>query len=228
MVSNLLAGLAALPNLHALSIPNAIDIQIKEDMASQLNKVIVSLPHLQRLNLSYCNLQGQLQSLLKDMRQHMIYLNLKDCRLDDEDLLFLLGWRPLVTLNELNLSCNNLNLLDQVVIMLLERMSHITCFSVMNCQLTVHSLVLIAHAVKECSFIKVLSLQGYTPLSIADTFEILNVVSQVRTLQKVIVFPEAYGHPGSNEQERKLNRAHMATACCRYLASTGRRNIWLE
>ena len=73
-----------------------------------------ALPLLRRLNLSYCNVRHRLGVVLDAVRQRLVYVNLKDSRLSEDDLFFLAGWRTLASLRELNLSCNDLQHLDQV------------------------------------------------------------------------------------------------------------------
>lgn len=75
---------------------------------------IQTLPLLRRLNLSYCNVRNQLKTVLDGVRQKLVYVNLKDTRLSEDDLFFLASWRTLAGLRELNLSCNDLQHLDQV------------------------------------------------------------------------------------------------------------------
>ena len=103
---------------------------------------VKALPLLRRLNLSYCNLRDRLSVVLDAVRQQrLVYMNLKDTRLNEDDLFFLAAWRTLAGLRELNLSCNDLQHLDQVVIAMLERMPHITCLSISFCSLSVGSQV---------------------------------------------------------------------------------------
>jgi len=103
---------------------------------------VKALPLLRRLNLSYCNLRNRLSVVLDAVRQQrLVYMNLKDTRLNEDDLFFLAAWRTLAGLRELNLSCNDLQHLDQVVIAMLERMPHITCLSISFCSLSVGSQV---------------------------------------------------------------------------------------
>jgi len=86
-------------------------------------------------------LQGRLSIVLGGLTQRLVYLNLKDCRLTEDDLFFLISFRPLAGLREFNLSCNNLQQCDRVVIAALEKMPHITCLSVSFCSLSVESQV---------------------------------------------------------------------------------------
>jgi len=102
---------------------------------------VKALPLLRRLNLSYCNVRNRLAVVLDGVRQRLVYVNLKDTRLSEDDLFFLASWRTLAGLRELNLSCNDLQHLDQVVIAMLERMPYITCLSISFCSLSVSSQV---------------------------------------------------------------------------------------
>jgi len=140
-IASLWEALGCLPNLTALSLPDCINVTTNQLIAEDLNKALKSLKHLQRLNLSYCNLKGRLGDVLGGMNQRVVYLNLKDCRLTEDDLFFLVTWRNLAGLRELNLSCNNLQLLDQVLIVMLEKMPLITCLSISFCSLSVNSQV---------------------------------------------------------------------------------------
>jgi len=106
---------------------------------------VKALPLLRRLNLSYCNVRSRLSVVLDAVRQRLLYLNLKDTRLNEDDLFFLANWRTLAGLRELNLSCNDLQHLDQVVIAMLERMAYITCLSISFCSLSVSSQVSIQY-----------------------------------------------------------------------------------
>jgi len=58
--------------------------------------------------------RNRLGVVLDSVRQRLVYVNLKDTRLTEDDLFFLAGWRTLAGLRELNLSCNDLQHLDQV------------------------------------------------------------------------------------------------------------------
>jgi len=79
---------------------------------------VKALAQLRRLNLSYCNVRNRLGVVLGGVRQRLVYVNLKDTRLSEDDLFFLAGWRTLAGLRELNLSCNDLQHLDQVRVIL--------------------------------------------------------------------------------------------------------------
>jgi hypothetical protein len=141
-VSALLDSIRPFPNLRVLSLPDCINVTVNQTIASEFNACLKSLPFLHRLNLSYCNIKNNLSVILAGLNQRtLIYLNLKDCRLTEHDLFFLANWRLLSGLRELNLSCNDLQHLDQVVISMLERMPFITCLSISFCSLSVDSQV---------------------------------------------------------------------------------------
>ena len=144
-----------LRNLVALSLPNSVDVNINQAMVEDLNLLLKKLKHIRRVDLSYCDLHSNLGAVLDGLRQPLEYLNLKDCRITEEDLYQLVNWRPVAGLREVNLSCNNLKFLGQAVISLLEKTPNITCISVSFCSLSVHCQVLIARACKECSRLKV-------------------------------------------------------------------------
>ena len=221
-------GMTPLRNLVSFSVPNSIDVQVNEEMVIELNSVLKNLKHLQRLNLAYCNLHGCMSKLLTGIRQRIYYLNLKDVRLTEEDIYFLLHWRPLCNIRELNLSCNNLSSMYGHVVAMMERMSRITCIGLSYCQLNTHAAVVIMRAAKECSRLKVITMQNYVPLPLTDVLEILHICTQVSTMQKVILFPEVYAYPGNTDQERRINRIHMYRSCCRYLSMKSRADIELE
>lgn len=228
--TQLLDGLQQLRFLVTLSLPNSIDCVVNQEMANRLNQVLCQLTFLQRLGLSYCNLKNKVEELLMGTRHHLTYLNLQDARLTHEDILFLLRAPRCVNhLRELNLSCNDLRGgLEQSVVLLLKKMPQLTCLSLSHCQLNTHQQILIAEECKKSPRLKVLSMQGYTPLSQNDYLELLRICAQLRGLQKVVLFPKAYGFPGNNEGEREMNRLATLKICYRYLAMRGREDIELE
>ena len=220
--------LGTLTSLSTLSLPNSVDVKSNPQMASSLNKIIRKLKYIQKLNFSYCNLIGQLYTLLGGIKNHLIYLNLRDCRLNEEDLLFLSRWRCLGSLNELNLSCNNLSTCESSVIKMTSSMRKLTCFSISFCQLNTHSLALIVRQCRQCRGLKTLCIQGYTPLPQAGTLELLSLCSNIHSLQKVALFPEDYGFPGNTETERKMNRYHAFRLSYRYLKMRARLDIEVQ
>ena len=224
----LLEAIPSLRNLVALSLPNSVDVNINQSMADDLNLLLKKLKHIRRVDLSYCDLHGCLGMVLDGLRQPLEYLNLKDCRITEEDLDQLVNWRPVAGLREINLSCNNLKFLGHAVISLLEKTPNIACMSISFCSFSVHCQVLIARACKECGRLKVLCMQGYTPLPQNDILEILHITAQIRSVQKVVLFPESYGFPGNNELEREMNKYHTMRFSYRYLKMRGRQDVELE
>lgn len=88
--------------------------------------------------------------------------------------------------------------------------------------------MLLARECKECSRLKVLCMQSYTPPSHEDIIQLLYICAQIRTLQKIILFPESYAFPGNIEQEREINKYHTLRFSYRYLDLRGRPDILLE
>ena len=224
----LLQAMNIMNNLVAVSLPNSIDVTQNPMMTSKLNGVLKKKQYLQRINLSYCDLRGHLYNILQGLTQKIVYLNVSDCRLIEDDLFFLVNWRPLCNLRELDLSRNNLNYMDQVVIALLERTLRISCLSVSYCSLSVHSQVLISKECAEMGFLKVFCLQSYTPVNYDVLMELLDVLCRIQTLQKINLFPEVYAFPGNNDQEREMTKYHIMRVCYRYLELKDRPDIELE
>ena len=71
-------------------------------------------------------------------------------------------------------------------------------------------------------------MQGYTPLPQNDILELLHITAQIRSIQKVVLFPESYGFPGNNELEREMNKYHTMRFSYRYLKMRGRQDVELE
>ena len=78
------------------------------------------------------------------------------------------------------------------------------------------------------SCFQVLCMQGYTPLPQNDILEILHITAQIRSIQKVVIFPESYGFPGNNELEREMNKYHTMRFSYRYLKMRSREDVELE
>lgn len=91
-VNIMLEDLSLLPNIKSLSLPNTIHCDQNENVASKLNKVLGPMDNLQKLSLSLCNLKGNVCSLLQGLKQKFTFLSLRDCRLSDSDMQFLLEW----------------------------------------------------------------------------------------------------------------------------------------
>ena len=87
---------------------------------------------------------------------------------------------------------------------------------------------MLARECKECSSLKVLCLQGYTPAPHEDTLQLLHIISQILTLQKAVLFPESYAFPGNVEAEREANKLQTLRFSYRYLELRARPDIMLE
>lgn len=218
-----------LRHIIALSLPGSIDTTVNEDMCTRLNEALQKCEYLERINLNYCNLKGRLSDLLSGLRQRLTFLSLKDCRLNEIDGNFITQWHPVEGLRELNLSCNSMPYMDRVIITLISKMYHITCLSVSYCSLSIQSQVNVVRECEEsCHHMKVLSMQSYTPLSPNNILQILRFCSQIPSLQKALLFPEAYAFPGNNDQERAWNKYHALRISYRYMIARGREDILLE
>ncbi|KAK3581978.1 hypothetical protein CHS0354_003239 [Potamilus streckersoni] len=226
--NDLLEGLLLLPNLTSLSLPNTIHINVYPNAAHELSQTIRHLPRLQKLNLSACNLKECLDMLLTDLNQHIHFLNLCDCRLSKNDIQFLLQWENLKFLQELNLSRNDLKNLAYLCVDILHQMPDIVCFGISYTSLSDVGLRQIIKKCIECSKLKMITIQTFTPLPIQDIYILLNECAQIASLQKCMFFPDGYAFPGINEAERVQNRHIMLELCLQCLEQLGRSDICLE
>ena len=226
----LLRGLSLLTNLVALGLPGCIDALAQPRMAAQLSSALLCLTQLRRLDLSYCNLRGHVAAVLGGLEQAFTFLSLKDCRLAPDDLLFLSGWPALRTVCELNLSCNTQAWQQQAAAMqkLLQATPHLVCLSLSFCALPIDTQLLVSHHCRARAKLRILCMQGYTPLPTDDILEILSVTARIRSIQKVCILPAAYGFPGINELDRRANKQRTLSLGYRYLAMRGRPDIELE
>ncbi|CAH1801458.1 unnamed protein product [Owenia fusiformis] len=227
----LLHGLKKLPNLIALSLPITIDVTVQQDLevGIQLNKILRHLRWLRRLNLSHCNLAYQLSDILGGLQQPFEYLNLRDCRLADQDLYFLLNWSQLIYLRELNLSRNNLRQLTSMLCQMLQRMCFLTVFSVSYCSLNnSEQRMILRTAIDNCPGLKCLSMQGFTPIPKESITLILNDASSLRSIQRLNVLPEFYAFPGNNDEDRERNKANYVRFCYALLLQKKRLDIEVE
>jgi len=227
-IRDLLAALSAMKNLFALSLPESIDVTVNQTFPADLNACMKKMKFLHRLNLSFCNLKGMLGILLGDLKCRLVYLNLLDCRLVAADFLFLLGWRSIARLRELNLSSNSLVLLEQVFFAIIQKMPFLTCLSISHCSIMGDSIVRIIRVAEQCGRLKVVCFHPYTAMDLTSTLNILLACSPIRTLQKVLLFPEVYAFPGDDDMQRQANKDHALRLCYGFLSSLGRNDIDLE
>ncbi|XP_074642999.1 leucine-rich repeat-containing protein 14-like [Tubulanus polymorphus] len=224
----LIRGLNTMPNLSGLSLSNTLDVTVSTDIITKLNRVLRLYRNLRKLNLSYCNLKSHISTLLAGIRTPMIYLNLRDCRLTEDDLTFLKNWPSLNALRELNISRNNLSQYHNLCLATLSRMDLLACFSSSYCSLSLQTIKTIVHECQSLATLKVLCIQNFTPPSWEDLHSIIFEVAKIQSLQKCIILPEAYAFPGNNESDRSLNKSRLRARTYRYLKQKGRPDILLE
>lgn len=225
---SLLECLLLLPNLMAISLPNTVHVDVHENAAYELNLTLKSLANLQKLNLSSCNLKDNLALLLFDLNVPLVYLNLRDCRLSQSDLEFLLQWPSSSCLMELNLSRNNLKYLSGNCISLLDAMRQLVCFSVSYCSFSPSALQQIVQKCQECEALKVLCIKSFTPPPLGDIRDILEDCAAIPKLQKCAILPEAYAFPGGDDYTRTVNRERLASLCSHFLIHQQRHDIEVE
>lgn len=224
----MLEGILLLPNLKALSLPNTIHTDIYPESAPKLNMMLKNMKSLKKLNFSSSNLKDSLNVLLNGLSS-IQYLSLRDCRLTQIDLQFLLNWDSSPGLVEINLSRNNLKTLASLCAQLIETMKKLVCFSASYCSFTVHDLQsIVAKCCDTCTCLKLLGLQTYTPLPLEDIKSILQEASSIDTLQRCLLFPEHYAFPGNNELSRYENKENLVETCEEFLANIGRSDIEID
>lgn len=226
---SLLEALLLLPALRALSLPNTVHVNLHANAAYELNQTLRALNALQRLNLAQCNLRDSVDQLLCELELSLTYLSLRDCRLSKVDVQALLQWPMVSGLEELNLSRNNLKTLSMLVVALLHKMSDcVVCFSVSFSSLSLVGLQQTVQKCKECSQLKILAIQSFTPPPLSEMRGILEDCADIPRLQRVILLPEAYAFPGSQISQRALNREMIAVMCREMLTEFGRPELQLE
>lgn len=224
----LMEGLQLLPHLQALSFPNTIHSDGHEDAVKVFASCISKIPLLRKLNLASCNLREQLETVLSKLSQDITYLNLRDCRLCDDDILNLRLWKKLPGLKELNLSRNNLKTCDLALGDVLQAVRNIGCFSVSYCSLSNSQLETIAQKCIDMRYMKMLGLQSFTPPVMVDMESLLQICSLIDSLQKCFILPDAFAFPGSNSAFRYENRMLFIENCEAFLQQVGRPDIELE
>lgn len=226
--NDMLEGLLLLPDLIVLSLPNTIHVNDNLENIIQLNQILQSLTKLKKLNLPSCNLRDSLELLIGNLTQLFDCLNLRDCRLNETDLVFLVNWPLLPGLHELNLSRNNLKSVASICVSLLEKMPRITCFSISYCCLGPHMIQRVTEKCSECLELKTLAIQTFTPLPFSDVRDILHGCAQIKVLQICTIVPETYAFPGADDEIRMHNRELFVASCQVYLQEFGRPDIEIE
>ncbi|XP_063448711.1 uncharacterized protein LOC134728162 [Mytilus trossulus] len=224
----LLEALSLLPNIKSLSLPNTIHSNENEAAVKGLNKVLRTMTNLKKLNFPLCNLKDNLRDLLTGLQQTMTFLSLRDCRLSEADVLFLLEWPLTRGLFDLNVSRNNLRNSYQSILSLLEKLEEIRCFSLSYCCFSPAELRNIVEVASKCTNIKTLGIQSFTPLSEADSQMILKGCCLLTNLQKCLMLPECHAFLGSNDLDRFDNREKYLEFCDNILSDLKRDDIELE
>ncbi|RUS75842.1 hypothetical protein EGW08_016400 [Elysia chlorotica] len=196
--------------------------------AAHIGRLLGCFKNLKKLSLSSCTLRDCLETLLLHLKGPLLYLNLRDCRLSSSDLRAILTWQGLTTLRELNLSRNSLGALSGLITCLLERMQHISCFSVSYCSLPLESVRDIVRHCMDCSSLKVLCVQSFIPPPLHELRGILEDCANIPTLQKCLLLPEAYAFPGTHISQRADNHGRTVLQCADYLYQLGRSDIDIE
>ncbi|XP_060067284.1 leucine-rich repeat-containing protein 14-like [Ylistrum balloti] len=227
-LKTLMEGLQLLPHLQTLSIPNTIHSDGHENALKHFASSVGQIPMLRKLNLASCNLRGQLETILVKLSQEITYLNLRDCRLCDDDILNLRLWKKLSGLKELNLSRNNLKSSDLALGDVLQAIPNMGCFSVSYCSLSNSQLEAIAQKCIDLKYMKMLGLQSFTPPVMVDMEALLQICSLIDSLQKCYILPDAFAFPGSNSAFRHENRMLFVENCESFLQQVGRPDIELE
>ncbi|OWF55294.1 Leucine-rich repeat-containing protein 14 [Mizuhopecten yessoensis] len=224
----LMEGLHLLPHLQALSFPNTIHSDGHENAVKYFASGIGKLPMLRKLNLASCNLREQLDTILSELTQDITYLNLRDCRLCDDDIVNIRLWNNVTGLKELNLSRNNLKTSHLAVGDILQAVPTIGCFSVSYCSLSNSQLETIAQKCIDLKNLKLLGLQSFTPPVMEDMESLLQICSLIDSLQKCYILPDAFAFPGGNSAFRYENRMLFTANCETFLQQIGRPDIDLE
>ncbi|KAH9515162.1 hypothetical protein Btru_019382 [Bulinus truncatus] len=225
---NLLEGLSQLSELQCLSLPNTVHVPQLPNAMWQLSSVLNNLVNLRKLNLASCTLRDSLETFFTSFTRDLTYLNLRDCRLTQSDIGALMDMCQLSDLKELNLSRNNLATHSSMVVDMLTRMKHITCFSVSFCSLSVEEIRYVVRHCMDCGHLKVLCVQSFIPPPIYEVKEILEDCANISTLQKCVVLPDAYAFPGTHISQRADNHRRTVSLCSQYLNELGRSDIELE
>lgn len=227
-VDIMLEGLSLLSNIKSLSLPNTIHCDQNENVASKLNKVLGPMDNLQKLSLSLCNLKGNVWSLLEGLKQKFTFLSLRDCRLSDSDMQFLLEWPVTSTLLDLNISRNNLRNSFQNVLSLIETLEEVRCFSISYCSFSPAEIRHVVNVAAKCRYLKTLGIQSFTPLSESDSRIILKECCGLANIQKCYILPECHAFLGGNELDRFENRERHLEFCDNILSDLNRDDIELE
>jgi hypothetical protein len=202
------------------------------NLCKDFNRLLRRLIYLRKLDLSYSYLQSYIRILFSGLIQPLEYLNLQDCRLVSNDLEFLLSMRNLRYLQELNLSMNNFGTrsCSNLIIQLIPRCPQLTNLSISYCSLQVSTIGQLADYFiqeKNQTKISILSFKSIIPYHNYEFDFLLQKFGQIKTLKKLLIFPQLHTYPGVNDEERELIAEELYRRCCQTLQTLNRLDIEL-
>ena len=202
------------------------------NLCTDFNRLIRRLIYLRKLDLSYSYLQSYIRILFSGLIQPLEYLSLQDCRLIANDLEFLLSMRNLRYLNELNLSMNNFGArpCSNIILQIIPRCPKLTILSIGYCSLSASTIGQLAdHFIKEKNQTKILllSFRSIIPYYSHEFDFLLQKFGQIKTLKKLLLFPQLHTYPGANDDERELVARELYRRCCQTLQALNRQDLEL-
>jgi len=197
-------------------------------LCAQFNKVLSDMEFLSKLDLSHCFLRGRLRSLLDGCTQPIAFLCLQDCRLIVRDFNFLQNWKALRSVEELNISMNDLSLLPDVPINVVNEKLFLSCFSVSFCGLTTDALVNLASECQNLEALKMLCAECIVPPANHQLMDLMHACSKIPNLQKLFILPSRFAFPGQDDVERERNEHHAYNVCYAVMETLGRKDIGLH
>ncbi|GAB1608900.1 uncharacterized protein LOC115231204 [Argonauta hians] len=112
---------------------------------------------------------------------------------------------------------------------LLQRATHLTCFSVSYCCIGPGAITRIANRCADYNLpLKTFAAQTFTPMPLADACTVLAGCARMRNLQACTLSPEAYAFPGADDAARAESRKVFVDACRQHLTRLGRPDIEVE
>ncbi|CAF0797925.1 unnamed protein product [Rotaria sp. Silwood1] len=234
----LVRSLSNLRNLRVLCLQRVLNLyphryttpHMLMNLCTDFNRLLRRLIYLRKLDLSYSYLQSYIRILFSGLIQPLEYLNLQDCRLMSNDLEFLLSMRNLRHLNELNLSMNNFGTrtCSNLIVQLIPRCTLLTILSIGYCSLQASTIGQLAdYFIKEKNQTKIsyLSFKSIIPYYSYEFDFLLQKFGQIKTLKKLLLFPQLHTYPGANDDERELVAAELYRRCCQTLHTLNRQDL---
>lgn len=202
------------------------------NLCTDFNRLLRRLIYLRRLDLSYSYLQSYIRILFSGLVQPLEYLSLQDCRLISNDLEFLLSMRNLRHLHELNLSMNNFGtrICSNIICELVPRCLQLRNLSIGYCSLSASTIGQLADYFiqeKHQTKIAILSFKSIIPYYNHEFDLLLQKFGQLKTLKKLLLFPQLHTYPGANDDERELVARELYRRCLQTLQTLNRLDIEL-